>query len=1164
MQQLGRYTLHNLLGKGGAATVHEAELNGPAGFRKRVALKIVRNMLDEANQQDLVNEARLGALLRHANVVDIYELGEEEGRVYIAMELVNGPTMKQLVEQHGPPPAEVALELCRQITRGLIHAHALQVDGRPANLIHRDLKPSNILIDLSGLAKISDFGIASAEAITDSQSETDFVRGTLGYMAPEQFEGHALDQRADVFALGAVFYFILTGRRLIESKSVSHYVVRLLDMDRWMQSPEILDPIRVLVPGMDDLLTQMLRSNVDERIASAVQVRKHLNQLRARSESRIPMHAWLDRIFDEEPPTGAFSMPMPVPGPTWKLPGFRAKSNETHVSGAPVLSATQTPPPNNAFFGRVALVDGLVTDFQQDVRVVCLKGPGGIGKTRIAHEVTRALKPHFMGGSWFVGLEQMSGRAQVLETIQSGLRVTGTQSRPEQMMEAIASMLAMRGDCLVILDAAESVVSEVQRMIEHWRQIAPKTRWLVTTRRAIPFSEGRLEEVGPLSESEAVALYQSRVQEGLKEGQTVPGRTSIQQMVDAVDCIPYAVELIAARVHETTPESLLQDLERSRSIQHIEIIKGIVGWSWRQLEPWERWVLAQLSVFRGGFFVEDAEELVRLSAWPDAPWVVHVLGSLLEKSLLTTQSTAVGPRFQMYRLIGAMAESALRSSGDALAEFILAPRTHPGSPEEQVLLRQLVVDQQRINARHGQIYGRLGMPRHEQALHRHGGLELWARHRLEGPNLEEAFERAMVSGRSQDASNLLIGLCILNKSTESQRDTMGRMERLLSQAALSKSGRARVLYHRANLLRRRGRLDSAHQQTKEVVEQARQIRSSSLLNRSKLTLSRFYSDQGDHDAAIALCRSVVQLAQQYGKGPLEVGARNHLAICLQSSGQVQEAYSEYQAALARAVEVGDVFHQATIQGNLAMVSGFLGLGDEARKAFQASITANRALGHSGGVAAAMTHLGHMEIELGNNEEAWRLLSEAHDIHIRTGRVSLLGQTLLGLGMICMNQDRLDTAKDYLARTLILARQRRSMRGQVLYGLFEAQRCWLSQEISTGLRVIEETVRLAQQMKWRHGEGVAWSMAGALELGRQNIDGARQRLEQASALLEAPHYEDHALLQVFWGHLALAEGAVQQAKEHHRQGHVLREKKGLGLKSSVGLGLARLDLAIRDA
>ena len=137
-----------------------------------------------------------------------------------------------------------------------------------------------------------------------------------------------------------------------------------------------------------------------------------------------------------------------------------------------------------------------------------------------------------------------------------------------------------------------------------------------------------------------------------------------------------------------------------------------------------------------------------------------------------------------------------------------------------MLLRQLVDDQQRINARHGQIYGRLGMPRHDQALHRHGGLELWARHRLEGPNLEEAFDRAMASGRSQDACNLLIGLLHPQQIQESQRDTMGRMERLLSEAELSKSGRARVSYHRANLLRRRGRLDSAHQQAKDVVDQA--------------------------------------------------------------------------------------------------------------------------------------------------------------------------------------------------------------------------------------------------------------------------------------------------------------------------------------------------------
>ena len=107
MKQLGRYTLHSLLGKGGSAKVYEAELNGPAGFRKRVALKVVDDAMESDVRTDLVNEARLGALLRHPNVVDIYELGDADGRLYIAMELVEGLTMLQVVRRNGPPPAKL-------------------------------------------------------------------------------------------------------------------------------------------------------------------------------------------------------------------------------------------------------------------------------------------------------------------------------------------------------------------------------------------------------------------------------------------------------------------------------------------------------------------------------------------------------------------------------------------------------------------------------------------------------------------------------------------------------------------------------------------------------------------------------------------------------------------------------------------------------------------------------------------------------------------------------------------------------------------------------------------------------------------------------------------------------------------------------------------------
>ena len=132
MKQLGRYTLHSLLGKGGSAKVYEAELNGPAGFRKRVALKVVDDAMESDVRTDPVNEARLGALLRHPNVV-VTRAGDADGRLYIAMELVEGLTMPWYCAEM--VPHQVRLLDLPANHPGLIRAHGLKVDGRGANLI---------------------------------------------------------------------------------------------------------------------------------------------------------------------------------------------------------------------------------------------------------------------------------------------------------------------------------------------------------------------------------------------------------------------------------------------------------------------------------------------------------------------------------------------------------------------------------------------------------------------------------------------------------------------------------------------------------------------------------------------------------------------------------------------------------------------------------------------------------------------------------------------------------------------------------------------------------------------------------------------------------------------------------------------------------------------
>ena len=197
----GRYQVVRKLGAGGMANVYLAE---DQELGRRVAIKILndRHANDDQFVERFRREAKNAAALSHPNIVSIYDRGEAEGTYYIAMEFLDGRTLKELVVSRGPAPITVSVEYARQILQALRFAHR-------HGIVHRDIKPHNVLVDAEGRVKVTDFGIARAG--TSQMTEAGSIVGTAQYLSPEQARGTDVDQRSDVYSLGIVLYELLTG-----------------------------------------------------------------------------------------------------------------------------------------------------------------------------------------------------------------------------------------------------------------------------------------------------------------------------------------------------------------------------------------------------------------------------------------------------------------------------------------------------------------------------------------------------------------------------------------------------------------------------------------------------------------------------------------------------------------------------------------------------------------------------------------------------------------------------------------------------------------------------------------------------------------------------------------------------------------------------------------
>jgi len=284
--RLGRYELLLPVAQGGMARVWAARQHGQRGFTKLVAIKTILPQLaaDPNFEAMFLDEARLAAGVHHPNVCEIFDLGEEDNTLYIAMEWVNGDSVSRLLKPYvrkGEKPvayrlnARVAARIVADAAKGLHAAHELRDEsGQPLNVVHRDVSPQNILVGADGVIKMTDFGVAKALGTQHEVTMAGQVKGKVAYMSPEQARGGRIDRRSDVFALGIVLYEITTGRRPFAGENELE-VMRALARGRF-------DPPSVVVPGfpheLEAIILTAMSMNPEQRFPTAESMRGALDQ----------------------------------------------------------------------------------------------------------------------------------------------------------------------------------------------------------------------------------------------------------------------------------------------------------------------------------------------------------------------------------------------------------------------------------------------------------------------------------------------------------------------------------------------------------------------------------------------------------------------------------------------------------------------------------------------------------------------------------------------------------------------------------------------------------------------------------------------------------------------------------------------------------------------
>ena len=684
--RIGPYEIVALLGAGGMGEVYRGH---DPRLGRDVAIKIISGELVASAEQlrRFEQEARAAAALSHPNVLAIYDVGAENGAPYLVSEYLEGQTLRAVLNA-GPVPFGRTLDLASQIAAGLAAAHA-------RSIAHRDLKPENIFVTVDGLVKILDFGIAkwvqppsASEAATianPSATRDGAILGTMGYMAPEQAVGRAVDCRCDQFAFGIVVYEMLSGRRAFERPS---HVEELAALVR--DPPPPLADVRPEAPlPLQWILSRCLAKDPVERYDSTRDLHRDLETLATQM-----LHA------------------------------------PARVYAAAATESAAVPVPRTPLIGRETAVAAAMTVMLRDsVRLVTFTGPGGIGKTRLALQVVSELRDQFPGGVYFAPLSTIADPGLVPQAVAQACGLRRADAAPLELLRERFG--APAPPALLLLDSFEHLLDAVPLVVELLATAAPP-KIAVTSREPLHLYEEHEVPVAPLPRPEvgaavpldllarnaAVRLFVERAAASKPDFTlTSENARAIAEICNRLDGLPLAIELAAARTKTLPPAAMLGRMESRLQIltggardlpARQQTLRGAIAWSHDLLTEPEQRLFRRLAAFVGGCTFEAAEAVAdtRQDLGVD---VIDGLDSLVNKSLLQLTDPPSGEarltmmetvrEYSLERLAGSAEEAVVRKAHAAYF-LVLAEEAAGGmeGPDQRTWLERLDADRDNLRA----------------------------------------------------------------------------------------------------------------------------------------------------------------------------------------------------------------------------------------------------------------------------------------------------------------------------------------------------------------------------------------------------------------------------------------------------------------------------------